>query len=191
MTAADNAPSTLPTPSCPASTGSFWPVDPGAALPTIAGLDFANIKPASASVAATSTGTGTGTNTSKNTNTSSPNHTTSKSALSTGAKAGIGVGVACGVILALSVLFWFLYRRRLHNNQPADANQESSSAPTSAGPVPELPATRTWRHPPSELPVEGGGGQAQELDSVAIHEAGYGANKPEGEEMSREKTVYK
>jgi 1,3-beta-glucanosyltransferase GAS1 len=191
VTAADNAPSTLPTPSCPASTGSFWPVDPGAALPTIAGLDFANIKPASASVAATSTGTGTGTNTSKNTNTSSPNHTTSKSALSTGAKAGIGVGVACGVILALSVLFWFLYRRRLHNNQPADANQESSSAPTSAGPVPELPATRTWRHPPSELPAGGGGGQAQELDSVAIHEAGYGANKPEGEEMNREKTVYK
>lgn len=187
MTAADNAPSTLPTPSCPASTGSFWPVDPSAALPTIAGLDFANIKPASASAAATSTGTGTGTGT----NSSSPNHTTSKSGLSTGAKAGIGVGVACSVILALSVLFWFLYRRRLHNNQPADANQEASSAPTSAGPVPELPATKIWRHLPSELPAEGEGGQAQELDSVAIHEAGYGADKPEGEGVSREKTVYK
>lgn len=55
--------------------------------------------------------------------------------------------------------------------------------------MPELPATKTWRHPPSELPA--GEGQAQELDSVAIHEAGYGANKPEGEGVSRKKTVYK
>ncbi|RAO71240.1 uncharacterized protein BHQ10_007252 [Talaromyces amestolkiae] len=189
VTMADNAPSTLPTPSCPASTGSFWPVDPSAALPTIAGLNFANIKPASASSTATSSGAGTSTITSTSTNTGSPNLATSDSGLSTGAKAGIGVGVACGVILVLSVLFWVLYRRRRPNSK-----LESSSAPISAGPVPELPATKTWRHPPSELPA-GEDGQAQELDSVAVHEVGNEAHRPEGEEVkrpsSRDRTVYK
>lgn len=185
VTTADNAPSTIPTPSCPASTGSFWPVDPNAALPTIAGLNFANIKPASASSTATTTSAGTSTST----NTGSPNLATSNPGLSTGAKAGIGVGVACGVILVLSVLFWVSYGRRRQNSK-----LESPSAPVSAGPVPELPATKTWRHPPSELPA-GEEGKAQELDSVAIHEFGNEADKPKEEEVkrssSRNKTVYK
>lgn len=103
------------------------------------------------------------------------------------------MGVACDVILALSVMFWFLCRPRRQNSQTENINQESSSAPISAGPVPELPTTKTWRHPPSELPA--GKGQTQELDSVAIHEAGYEANKQEGggakELPSRGKSVYK
>jgi hypothetical protein len=145
-------------------------------LATIAGLNFANIKPASASSTATSTGTGT----SASTNTSSPDLTTSYSGLSTGAKAGIGVDVACGVMLALSVLFWVSYWRQRQNNQTENINHKSSSGRISVGPVPELPATE---------------GQTQELDSVAIHEAGYEANKPEGggvqEPLNRDKTVYK
>lgn len=103
------------------------------------------------------------------------------------------MGVACGVILALSVLFWVFYWRRRQNNRAENINHKYSSGPISAGPVPELPATRTWRHPLSELPATEG--QTQELDSVAIHEAGYEANKPEGggvqEPLNRDKTVYK
>lgn len=164
-----DAPSTVPTPSCPASTGSYWPVDPSAALPTIAGLDFATVRPAGASATPTSTSTGS-------TGSSSP--TRSGSGLSSGAKAGIGVGIALGVILVLSVLFWFLFARRRKNK--GEENTPPETAPES-----EMPATANWNQtaapselaaPPSELACPET--RAQELDSAAIHEADNGGTRP-------------
>ncbi|EED21757.1 hypothetical protein TSTA_089960 [Talaromyces stipitatus ATCC 10500] len=116
--------------------------------------------------------------------TASPNPSTSQPGLSLGTKAGVGVGVACGVIMVLSVLFWGFQRRRRQDNCTEKINQETETA---AKPMPELPATMFWRRPPNKLPAA----EAQELDSVAIYEAGYGVNQPVGEKRpsSRDKTV--
>ncbi|KXG45969.1 Glycoside hydrolase, superfamily [Penicillium griseofulvum] len=176
VTANTNPPSTLPTPACPTSSNSRWPINPSAALPTIAGLDFATIKAADASPTATSSSTSTSTNNS------------TESGLSTGAKAGIGVGVALGVILAVGGIFFYIWYRRRKNIQ-ADASpltaQASHVATTSDNAPPselshssaraELPhsaplAELAHTNSPSELP--GSEPRPHELDSGSVNNFG-------------------
>ncbi|CAI7601057.1 unnamed protein product [Penicillium glandicola] len=171
-------PSTFSTPSCPTSINSYWPINPSAALPTIAGLDFATIKAAGA----TSTTTGTSTSTSSSNSTGS--------GLSTGAMAGIGVGAALGVILAFAGLFLLFWRRRRRNRQvDTSASTEQTSEPDAGSskhiaPLAELahkawPAELAHTAPPSELahtdsPSELPGSEpgVHELDSGVVHQAG-------------------
>ncbi|PWY68810.1 hypothetical protein BO83DRAFT_400488 [Aspergillus eucalypticola CBS 122712] len=91
--------------------------------------------------------------------TTSPTSTSSSSSsgLSTGAKAGIGVGVAAGAVLAISLLLFFLRRRKVN---ASSANHQAYQSPDQGYRVQrvnELPATRTgaFMTEQVELPASG------------------------------------
>lgn len=187
-----DAPSTIATPPCPASTGANWPVDPSAALPTIAGLDFATIKAAGASATPTSTGPAISTSISTGRIRGGHRAKSSHSELSTGAKAGIGIGVAVGVALFLALLRWFLFSRRR-------ASKSENPTANTTTPVSDVPANiSNSTDGPSELPVQPSelAGpeahiQAQELDSVAIYEAGRTMSPRERENETEKPFEYR
>ncbi|CDM28734.1 CAZyme family GH72 [Penicillium roqueforti] len=166
-------PSTLSTPSCPASINSYWPIDPSAALPTIAGLDFATIKAAGATDTTDSTRTSISTSTS-----TSSSHST-ESSLSSGAKAGIGIGVALGVVLSISFLFLLFWHRRkirqgsklplMTQTPELAAGSLNRIAPPAelahTTPLGELAQTNSLNELPGSSP------RPQELDTGVVHKA--------------------
>ncbi|KAJ6039031.1 CAZyme family GH72 [Penicillium canescens] len=165
-------PSSFATPSCPTSINSYWPINPSAALPTIAGLDFATIKVAGA------TGTADSTRTSTSTSTNSNNSTESE--LSSGAKVGIGIGVSLSLVLAMGGLFLFSWRLRIRNRQENTSSSMAQTFELAAGsfshiaPLAELAHTAPMAElghtdSPSELPSSSL--KAQELDSGMIHKS--------------------
>ncbi|KAI3199035.1 CAZyme family GH72 [Penicillium roqueforti] len=166
-------PSTLSTPSCPASINSYWPIDPSAALPTIAGLDFATIKAAGATDTTDSTRTSISTSTS-----TSSSHST-ESSLSSGAKAGIGIGVALGVVLSISFLFLLFWHRR-KTRQGSKLPLMTQTPELAAGSLNRIapPAELAHTTPLAELAqtnslneLPGSSPRAQELDTGVVHKA--------------------
>ncbi|KAJ5941649.1 Glycoside hydrolase superfamily [Penicillium verrucosum] len=163
-------PSTFSSLSCPTSINPHWSINPSAALPTIAGLDFATITP----VGVIGTAHGTRTLTSRSTPSSNP-----KSKHDVGVMAGIGVGVGLGVVLIFAAVITFFVRR--HRKKRA-INTGSSVTETSdtlgAGiPDPSAPLTEmshtapsgdlVYAGSPSGLP--GSDLRSQELNSVVAH----------------------
>ncbi|KAJ5958070.1 Glycoside hydrolase superfamily [Penicillium vulpinum] len=175
VTANTHPPSTFSTPSCPTSINSYWPINPSAALPTIAGLDFATIKPASA----TSTSDDTSTSISiTGTSTSASNTTEPKHSIGGGAIAGISVGVTSGVLVFVGLFLFF--KRRSKRNGPFYSMAQTSDTLDAGGsnhidPLAELahtarPAELAHTNSPSELPdLEN---RVQELDSRMIDRPG-------------------
>ncbi|KAF9245074.1 CAZyme family GH72 [Penicillium roqueforti] len=147
VTANTLPPPTLPTPSCP-SINAYWPINPSAALPTIAGLGFATIQAAHAA----STADGTRTSTSiRPRSTYSPPHNTSR-----GTMAGIGIGATSGVVLAFVGAFLF-YRRqwkkkgRRHPSSSLPQTSGSSHQDAELGHI-AVPAKSSHTDLPSQLP---------------------------------------
>ncbi|KAJ5279045.1 hypothetical protein N7478_004417 [Penicillium angulare] len=159
------SPITKPTPACPTSNSLYWTLDPSVTLPTIAGLNIATVKVASA------TPTSTSDSDSDSGSVQTTNTSESSSGLSSGAKAGIGIGVAAGVILIALSAWFFFYRRR---KQKATSAGKQSPAAELAGPE----ASQLHGTPVGELPgsgniteMSGGSGiHPQELQASERHE---------------------
>ncbi|KAJ5106630.1 hypothetical protein N7456_003305 [Penicillium angulare] len=161
------SPVTKPTPSCPTSSSLYWTLDPSITLPTIAGLNIATVKAASATPTSTSTsdsesdsGSAQKTNTSKG-----------SSGLSSGAKAGIGIGVAAGVIL-LALGAWFLFFRR-RKQKTTGANEQPPTAELAGPGVSQLHGTPVGELAGSGNVTEMSGGSGvhpQELQASERHE---------------------
>ncbi|KAJ9491901.1 hypothetical protein VN97_g1350 [Penicillium thymicola] len=163
-------PSTFSSPSCPTSISPHWPIDPSTALPTIAGLDFATIKPLGVS----GTAHGTRTLTSRSTPSSNP-----KSKHDVGVMAGIGVGVGVGVVLIFAAVITFYVRRhrkkRARNtgsSVPETSDTLGARTPDHSAPLTEIsrtPLSADLVHPDSPSRLPGSDVRSQELDSVVAH----------------------
>lgn len=186
---------------CPSSSTSYWTLDPSASLPTIAGLDIATVKRASA--------TATSTTTSNLNNISGPTaySSSSSSGLSAGAIAGIAVGVTVVLILISVAGFWFLYRPRRKSKAEKGKQADRGGHPevaelSSSGGILEVPATEPIRELPTpndnygelyagpgththELPVPGPSRHTHELDDTSTsQEENGGQRRPSNVEPS-------
>lgn len=163
-------PSTFSSLSCPTSINPHWPINPSAALPTIAGLDFATITPEGVS----GTAHGTRTLTSRSTSSSNP-----KSKHDVGVMAGIGVGVGLGVVLIFAAVITFFVRRhrkkRARNtgsSMPETSDTLGAGNPDNSAPLTKMSHTTPSAdpvHPDSPSGLPGSDLRSQELDSVVAH----------------------
>ncbi|KAJ5602418.1 Glycoside hydrolase superfamily [Penicillium hordei] len=173
VTANTHPPSTVSSPSCPTSINSYWSINSSAALPTIAGLDFATIKPSGV----TGTAHGTRTLTSRSTPSSNP-----RSKHDIGVMAGIGVGAGVGVVLIFAALVTFFVRRhrRKRARNTGSSVAEMSDTLGAGNPDQSAPLTGISRtapsadlvHADSPSGLPGSDPRGQELGTVVAHKAG-------------------
>ncbi|KAK4868636.1 hypothetical protein LT330_006838 [Penicillium expansum] len=162
-------PSTFSTPSCATSVNSLWPINPIAALPTIAGLDFATIKAAGVSGAAH----GTRTLTIRSTPSSNPRKTKHE----IGVMAGIGVGAVSGMVLVFAAIFTFFFhrrRRRRNRARKTSSSVEEASDTLAPGSFNNNAPLVELAHIDSPNKLQGLDPKAEELDSVVVQKAGNG-----------------